>query len=147
MQLVGQVLDIAGDVLVVEAALLQNRQLLQHLALDHGDAVLFGHIWVGWLFDQVTVDGQNDARHLFLGRIVQDAGHYRDGIEFVHLFGQQRVECQDPDAENQLILHLTRELRGNDTSFGGLVKVRAGIDGSVNGRNYLEVDTGRQDAQ
>lgn len=51
LQLLGEELDIAGDVLVVEAALLEDRQLLQDLALHHRDAMLLRHLRVLRLLD------------------------------------------------------------------------------------------------
>jgi hypothetical protein len=53
VQLIVEELDVGGDVLVVKLALLQNAQLLQHLALHHSHAVLFGDGWLLGFLDQV----------------------------------------------------------------------------------------------
>lgn len=106
LQLLGQELDISGDVLVVEAALLEDRQLLQDLALHHRDAVLLGHLRVFRLLDQVAQHGEDDAGDFFLGAVAEDVRQDWDDVELVHLLGQQWVECQHPQAENELVLDL-----------------------------------------
>jgi len=53
VQFVVQELDVCGDVFIVKFALLQNAQLLQNLALHHGDAVFLGNGWFLGLFNQV----------------------------------------------------------------------------------------------
>lgn len=106
LQLLNEELHITGNVLIVVLALLENGQLLQHLALDHGDAVLLRHLGVLRLLDQVAEHGQYDAGHLLLGRVVQNVAHNRNNIELVHLLGQQRIEGQHPQTEDQLILDL-----------------------------------------
>lgn len=53
LQLVVEELDVVGDVLVVELALAEYGELLQHLALHHGDAVLLGDLAVLHFLDQV----------------------------------------------------------------------------------------------
>lgn len=120
LQLGDEELHIAADVLVVVFALLENGQLLQHLALHHGDAMLLGHLDVLRLLDQIAEHGQNDARHLLLGRIVEDVGNDRDHIEFVHLLGQQRIEGQHPQAEDQLVLDLSGAVAVLDLFFNSL---------------------------
>lgn len=106
LQALGEELDVGGNVLVVEAALLEDGELLEHLALDHGDAVLLGHLRLVGLLDEVAEDGQDDARDLLLGAVAQDVRHDRDDVELVHLLREQRVERQHPQTEDQLVLHL-----------------------------------------
>lgn len=106
LQLLAEVLHIGGDVLVVEATLLEDGELLQHLALDHGDAMVLGHRGILRLLDQIAEDREDDARHLLLGTIAEDIGQDGDDAELVHLGSQQGIEGQHPQAEDQLVLHL-----------------------------------------
>lgn len=109
LELFGQELDISGDVFVVEAALLEDGQLLQDFALHHCDAVFLGHLSVLWLLDQVAQHGEDDTRYLLLGAVAEDVSQDGDDVEFIHLLGQQWVECQHPQAENELVLDLKRK--------------------------------------
>lgn len=52
LQALVEELHVVHDVLVVGALLLQDRQLFQDLALDHGDAVLFGYLKLQIMFSQ-----------------------------------------------------------------------------------------------
>lgn len=106
LQFLSEELHIGGDILVIVLALLENRQLLQHLALHHGNAVLLGHLRVLRLLDEVAVHGENNTRNLLLDRIAEDISEDNNHIEFVHLLGEQRVEGEHPDAEDELVLHL-----------------------------------------
>lgn len=106
LQLLGQEFNVSGDVFVVEAALFKDRQLLQDFALHHGDAVFLGDLGVFWLLDQVAQDCEDDAGDLLLGAVAQNVRQDRDDVELVHLLGQQWVECQHPQAEDELVLDL-----------------------------------------
>lgn len=66
----------------------------------------FTNLRVLRLLDQVAEDSKHDARDLLLDGVAQDVSQDRDGVELVHLLGQQRVEGQHPQAEHQLVLHL-----------------------------------------
>lgn len=61
-------------------------------------------------FDQVPEHSEHDARDLLLDGVAEDVGEDGDGIELVHLLGQQGVECQHPQAEHKLVLHLERKI-------------------------------------
>lgn len=58
------------------------------------------------LLDKVAEDGEHDPRDLLLDGVAEDVGQDRDGVELVHLLGEQRVERQHPQAEYQLVLDL-----------------------------------------
>lgn len=106
LQFFGQIFNITADVFVIEATLLQNRQLFQHFALYHCNAMLLGHLCVLWFLNQIPEYSQDDTGDLFLSRVIQYIGHNRNDIEFVHFLGQQWIECEHPQAEYQLVLNL-----------------------------------------
>ena len=68
--------------------------------------MFLGHLGILRFLDQIPEDGQNDSGHLLFDRITEDVRQDRYDVELVHFLGQQRVERQNPQAENQLVLDL-----------------------------------------
>ena len=81
LEFLHQECNVVGNVFVVEFVLLQDRQLLEHFGLNHGHAVLLDHGRILGLFDHVAEDGQDDAGHLILDRVVQYVA--QDGNDLV----------------------------------------------------------------
>lgn len=119
---------------------------LTYLTLHHSNTVLLGNLSILRLLDQIPKDSQDYAGDLLLDGIAEDVGEDWDDIELVHLFGEQRIEGEDPQAEDELVLHLEVDAAGQDRQqSGNAVDGDEGETVLVNAEHHLEAASHRLD--
>lgn len=108
--------------------------------------MLLGHLGILRFLYQVSEHGQDDPGDFHLHWIAQYVCQYEDNVELVHLLGQERIECEHPQAEDQLVLNLEIDAAGQHAEQGGnAVHGHEGEPVLVDSEHHLQAAADRLD--